>query len=192
MWREANRYAGPLDAVHATAFPYGFPLMCGLRLARRRKVPFLLTPFLHLGDPLDSRDRTRRQYTRPPLVWLLKQADRVFVQTPGEYEMAQRLGVPESRLVLQGLGVDPGDCTGGDRAKARAAWGVAGDTFVIGHLANNSVEKGTVDLLKCLDLTPRPRHAELPAILADVPAQTPRHPTRRAERRAETRLLRRH
>ena len=148
MWRDVNRYTGPLDAVHATAFPYGFPLMCGLRLARRRRVPFLLTPFLHLGDPLDPHDRTRRQYTRPPLVWLLNQADRVFVQTPSEFELAKQLGVPESRLVLQGLGVEPGECTGGDRAKARAAWGVADDTLVIGHLANNSVEKGTVDLLK--------------------------------------------
>src|SRR5207248_2207749 len=49
MWRDAGRYAGPLDAVHATAFPYSFPILCGLRLARRRGVPFFLTPFLHLG-----------------------------------------------------------------------------------------------------------------------------------------------
>jgi glycosyltransferase involved in cell wall biosynthesis len=150
MWQAVNRYSGPLNAVHATAFPYGFPMMCGLRLARRRKVPFLLTPFLHLGDPLDPQDRTRKQYTRPPLAWLLKQADRVFVQTPSEFEIANRLGVPESRLVLQGLGVDPAECTGGDRAKARAGWGVGENTFVIGHLANNSVEKGTVDLLRAV------------------------------------------
>ncbi len=146
MWRDAHRYAGPLDAVHATAFPYGFPLMCGLRLARRRKVPFLLTPFLHLGDPTDPHDRTRKQYTSPALVWLLKQADRVFVQTPSERELAAKLGVKTERLVLQGLGVESSECTGGDRATARAAWGV-GDAFVVGHLANNSVEKGTVDLL---------------------------------------------
>jgi glycosyltransferase involved in cell wall biosynthesis len=151
MWRAVSRYSGPLDAVHATAFPYGFPLMCGLRLARRRKVPFLLTPFLHLGDLFDPHDRTRKQYTHPRFVWLLKQADRVFVQTPGEFELAKRLGVPEPRLVLQGLGVDPSECTGGDRAKARAAWGVDEGTFVVGHLANNSVEKGTVDLLKAVE-----------------------------------------
>ena len=49
--------------------------------------------------------------------------------------------------MLQGLGVDAGECTGGDRAKARAAWGV-GERFVVGHLANNSVEKGTVDFVR--------------------------------------------
>jgi glycosyltransferase involved in cell wall biosynthesis len=149
MWRDAGRYAGPLDAVHATAFPYGFPLVCGLRLARRRKVPFLLTPFLHLGDPTDPHDRTRRQYTSPALVWLLTQADRVFVQTPSEFELAASLGVKRERLMLQGLGVEASECTGGNRHAARAAWGV-GDAFVVGHLANNSVEKGTVDLVTAL------------------------------------------
>lgn len=149
LWRDVQRYAGPLDAVHATAFPYGFPLMCGLRLARRRNVPFLLTPFLHLGDSTDPHDDTRKRYTTPALVWLLKQADRVFVQTPSELDFAAKLGVKRERLVLQGLGVEPCDCTGGDRAKARAAWGV-GDAFVVGHLANNSIEKGTVDLVRAV------------------------------------------
>jgi glycosyltransferase involved in cell wall biosynthesis len=151
MWRDANRYDGALDAVHAAAFPYSFPIACGLRLARRRGVPFLLTPFLHLGDPADSRDRTRRQYTAPHLVWLLWQADRVFVQTRAEREALVELGVPEERVVLQGLGVEPSECTGGDREQFRTACGFAGDEVVIGHLANNSVEKGTVDLLRAAE-----------------------------------------
>lgn len=151
MWRDAGRYDGPLDAVHATAFPYAFPILCGLRLARRRGVPFLLTPFLHLGDPADPADRTRRQYTQPPLRWLLRQADRVFVQTPTEFQAAVGLGVPKDRVVLQGLGVEPADCTGGDRGATRQAWGVPQGEAVIGHLANNSVEKGTVDLLRAAD-----------------------------------------
>ena len=115
MWLDANRFAGPLDAVHATAFPYSFPIVCGLRLARRRGVPFLLTPFLHLGDANDPHDHTRKQYTKPHLRWLLKQADRVFVQTRAERDAAIALGVPVERVVLQGLGVEAGECTGGDR-----------------------------------------------------------------------------
>jgi glycosyltransferase involved in cell wall biosynthesis len=148
MWRDAGRYDGPLDAVHATAFPYAFPILCGLRLARRRGVPFLLTPFLHLGDPADPRDPTRRQYTSPHLTAVLREADRVFVQTPSEFRAVVELGVSEKRVVLQGLGVDPADCTGGDRAAARTAWGAAANEVVIGHLANLSHEKGTIDLLR--------------------------------------------
>ncbi len=143
----ATRFDGPLDAVHALAFPYSFPILCALRLARRRGVPFFLTPFLHLGDPLDPRDRTRRQYTRPHLRWLLKQSDGIFVQTPTEQRAVLEMGIAPGRVILQGLGVDPADCTGGDRAAARAAWGIADGEFVVGHLANASVEKGTVDLL---------------------------------------------
>jgi len=135
MWRDAGRYDGTLDAVHASAFPYAFPILCGLRLARRRGVPFFLTPFLHLGD-----EHTRKQYTAPHLRWLLKQADRVFVQTNLERDAARDLGVKPERIVLQGLGVDANECTGGSRVECVEP--------VIGHLANASVEKGTVDLLK--------------------------------------------
>jgi glycosyltransferase involved in cell wall biosynthesis len=152
MWRDANTFAGPLDAVHAMAFPYSFPLACGLRLARRRGVPFLLTPFLHLGDFENPHDRTRRQYTKPHLRWLLRQADRVFVQTHSERATAIELGVPAERVVLQGQGAEPSECTGGDRDAFRAACGFASDEVVVGHLSNNSVEKGTVDLLRAAEL----------------------------------------
>ncbi|MFO0852286.1 MAG: glycosyltransferase family 4 protein [Gemmataceae bacterium] len=154
MWRDAGRLAGSLDAVHAFTFPHSFVAACGLRLARRRGVPFLLTPFLHLGDPLDPADRTRRQYTSAPLRWLLRQADAVFVQTPSEKDAVERLGVRPERVVLQGLGVDPADCTGGDRTAVRQRWGVGSCTVVVGHLANNSVEKGAVDLLHAVARLP--------------------------------------
>ncbi len=151
MWRDAGNFSGPLDAVHATAFPYSFPIACGLRLARRRRVPFFITPFLHLGDPTNPIDRTRRQYTKPHLRWLLRQADGVFVQTRAESDTAVSLGVPAERVHLQGLGVQPVECTGGNREAVRAAWGVSADEVVIGHLANTSIEKGTVDLLRAAE-----------------------------------------
>ncbi len=147
MLRVARDFDGPLDAVHAFAFPYSFPILAGLRLAQRRGVPFALTPFLHLGDPADPRDRTFTQYTSTPLKWLLRQADRVFVQTPSELTACVKLGVPESRLTLQGLGIDAAECTGGDRERARRSWGVTAGEFVVGHLANLSREKGTPDLV---------------------------------------------
>ena len=148
MWRDAGRFAGPVDAVHAFAFPYSFPAVCGLRLARRLGVPFLLTPFLHLGDPTDPADRTRRQYTTDLLAWFLRQADHIFVQTPSERQAAVELGGSDRKVVLQGLGIDLTECTGGDRSAARRAWGAGPGDFVVGHLANLSVEKGSVDLLR--------------------------------------------
>jgi glycosyltransferase involved in cell wall biosynthesis len=148
MWADAGREDLVFDVVHATAFPYAFPIACARRLARRLGVPFLLTPFLHLGDPDDPRDRTRRAYTAPALLSLAHSADRVFVQTEVERAALLACGLPAAKLVLQGLGVEPAECTGGGRSRARQAWGAAGDEVVIGHLANLSNEKGTVDLLR--------------------------------------------
>jgi glycosyltransferase involved in cell wall biosynthesis len=148
MWRDAGRAEESFDLVHASAFPYGWPLACGLRLARRLGVPFLLTPFLHTGDPEDPRDRTRRAYTSPGLMSLGNAAARVFVQTEGERDALLQRGVPEHKLVLQGMGVDLAACTGGARDRVRAEWEVHPDEVVIGHLANLSVEKGSVDLLR--------------------------------------------
>lgn len=147
MWRDAGRPERSFDIVHASAFPYAFPIACGLRLARTLCIPFVVTPFLHLGDPIDSRDRTRRSYTQPALLTLLHAADRVFVQTTIEHDTLLGLGLTAEKLVLQGMGVNFDDCTGGDRDRARRSWGVAADEVLVGHLANKSVEKGTADLL---------------------------------------------
>jgi glycosyltransferase involved in cell wall biosynthesis len=147
MWKDSGHDSTPFDVVHATAFPYAWPLACGLRLARRQNIPFLVTPFLHLGDPDNPRDATRRSYTRPALAELLHAADRVFVQTTSEWQMAAALGVANNRLALLGMGVDPKECTGGNRS-VRQAWGVEEPEPVIGLLANQSAEKGTIDLLK--------------------------------------------
>jgi glycosyltransferase involved in cell wall biosynthesis len=151
MWADAGRAADRFDVVHATAFPYVFPIACARRLARRLGVPFLLTPFVHTGDPDDPADRTRRAFTQPALLALARSADRVFVQTEGERRTLAECGVPEGRLVVQGMGVDRDACTGGDRGRARTAWGVGDKDVVVGHLANLSAEKGTVDLLRAAE-----------------------------------------
>jgi glycosyltransferase involved in cell wall biosynthesis len=152
MWSDAGRADRPFDLVHATAFPYAWPLACGLRLARRLRIPFVVTPFLHLGDPDDPGDRTCQAYTTPALLSLLRAADRVFVQTRLEHTALVERGIAADRLVLQGLGVEPAECTGGRRDQPRRAWGVAEDEVVVGHLANNSEEKGSVDLLRAAEL----------------------------------------
>jgi glycosyltransferase involved in cell wall biosynthesis len=149
MWHAAGRVQERADVVHVSAFPYGWLLACGYRLARRQRARFAVTPFLHLGDPT-APDRTRRAYLAPHLTRYLHLADVVFAQTPSEHAAIVRLGVPAERVVLQGLGVAPSECTGGVRARARQTWGIRPGEVVVGHLANNSVEKGTVDLLQAL------------------------------------------
>jgi glycosyltransferase involved in cell wall biosynthesis len=151
MWRDAGAEPQQFDAVHASAFPYAFPIACAWRLARRLGVRFFITPFLHLGDPNDPHDKTRRGYTTPALRWLLNEADAIFVQTPSERDATLAMGLPVEKIHLQGLGVEPTECTGGDRWSARERWNLPADAFVVGHLTNNSYEKGTNDLLAALE-----------------------------------------
>jgi glycosyltransferase involved in cell wall biosynthesis len=152
MWRDSGQPVESFDVVHAAAFPYAWPIVCGLRLARRLHIPFGVTPFIHLGDPENPSDATRRAYLSPALLSLLRSADRVFVQTGLEKTALQQRGIPEAKLVLLGMGVDERECAGGNRRAARTEWRVADDDVVIGHLANLSEEKGTVDLLRAADL----------------------------------------
>jgi glycosyltransferase involved in cell wall biosynthesis len=150
MWHDAG-HGRDFDIVHATAFPYAWPIACGRRLAARSGVPFVVTPFLHLGDPANPNDPMRRAYTAPALVSLLRAARMVFVQTHVECAALRGLGLTEDRLALLGMGVEPAECTGGDRTRARQYWDAAAQEVVIGHLANLSREKGTIDLLQAAD-----------------------------------------
>lgn len=151
MWRDAGRVEERFDLVHATALPYGWPIACGLRLARRLRVPFVLTPFVHLGDLDNPRDPTRRAYTSPAFRFLMRSADRVFVQTRLERDALAGLGIPADRLLLLGMGVEEAECTGGDRERVRREWDAAPGDVVVGHLANLSEEKGSVDLLRAAE-----------------------------------------
>jgi glycosyltransferase involved in cell wall biosynthesis len=151
MWRDARRTDLSFDVVHGTAFPYAWPIACGWRLARRLGVPFMLTPFLHLGNPDDPHDPSRRAYLSPALLWLLRAADRIFVQTELERSALVQEGIAPERLVLLGMGVDAAECTCGQRDACRRQWSLNSDEVMIGHLANNSEEKGSVDLLRAAE-----------------------------------------
>lgn len=146
MWRDAGRDVN-VDVIHAIAFPYASILRCALRLAQNARARFVITPFLHTGDPDNPDDPIRRAYTSRHLVAILRHADRVLVQTPSEGRVIEGMGIAPERIVLQGLGVDSAECTGGNREAARRAWGVRPDEMVVGHLANLSIEKGSLDLM---------------------------------------------
>jgi glycosyltransferase involved in cell wall biosynthesis len=63
------------------------------------------------------------------------------------------------------MGVDPAECTGGDRVAARRRWGIRDDEVVVAHLANKSAEKGTVDLLLAAEAL-WPGHPKVRLLLA--------------------------
>lgn len=145
--REVRTLGARFDIVHGAALPYSVLLDVARRAAARAGARLVFSPFLHVGNPADPRQRVRRIYLSPTNVALLRQADLVLVQTTVERDALSDAGVRPDRMRLVGMGVDEADCTGGDRVRGRARWGLSAAEPVVGHLANKSADKGTVDLL---------------------------------------------
>ena len=173
------------DLVHAAAFPYGWSSNRPGGSRASGRCPSWSRPSCTWATHSTPGTAIRAIYLAPALLALLAAADRVFVQTEVERAALLERGLPAEKLVLQGMGVDLQDCTGGDRRQARAQWGVSEEEIVIGHLANLSPEKGSVDLLgaadharqKGLPFSPgagRAGDAELPQLLATVLEDIPR------------------
>jgi glycosyltransferase involved in cell wall biosynthesis len=148
MRRAIRARAFDYDIVHASAFPYAWPIVCARDLARQCGAAFFLTPFLHLGDRDNPQDATRQRYLGRHFVKLLCSADRVFAQTDREAEQMRHVGVDPRCIVRQGMGVEVAEVSGGNRDRWRAVWGLRPSDVVIGHLANLSEEKGSCDLLR--------------------------------------------
>jgi glycosyltransferase involved in cell wall biosynthesis len=123
-----------------------------MKLAKIQKIPFLLTPFLHLGNLDDPKNRIRKGYTHPALLILAKNANAIFAQTEFEAQTLEDLGIEPKRIHLQGMGVDLQSCTKGNSATARKLWHLAPNEIVVGQLANLSWDKGSTDLLSAMEI----------------------------------------
>lgn len=138
---------GRIDLVHAAGLPYSSLLYAGVRLAASASAPLIISPFTHVPPPGKQAALMTRAYLSPLNRTLLDRADRVFVQTEFERQTMIELGLRPSAQTVVGLGVDADECTGGERIRFREQHGLAAHDVVIGHLANKSWDKGTVDLL---------------------------------------------
>jgi len=138
-----ERIPAGIDLVHGVNISLEWPLLAGRRYARRHGLPFVATPFVHVGVR-----EVERFYTMPHQMAALQDADRVFVQTEIEGRELARLGVPAERIVLLGMGIDPEATRGGDRDRFRAEHGI--DGAVITFMGALTDDKGVVHLLRAM------------------------------------------
>ena len=76
MWHDAKQDSRRFDVVHATAFPYAWPILCTQAgSSRGQHFPDAFSP---PGRPDDLQDRTRRAYLSASLRSLLLEADGIF------------------------------------------------------------------------------------------------------------------
>jgi glycogen(starch) synthase len=135
---------GPgFDLVHGVNIALEWPLLAGWHYARRHGLPFVATPFVHVGGRA-----VQRFYTMPHQLAALRDADRVIVQTGIEARELARLGVSEARIIRLGMGVDLDQVCGGDGARFRAQHGIDGP--VVTFMGVLTDDKGAVHLLQAM------------------------------------------
>jgi glycogen(starch) synthase len=131
------------DLVHGVNVALEWPLLAGWQYARRHGLPFVTTPFVHVGERA-----VQRFYTMPHQLAALRDADRVIVQTGIEARALVSLGVPQARIVRLGMGVDLDQVCGGDGARFRAQHGIDGPLVTFMGVLTD--DKGTVHLLQAM------------------------------------------
>jgi glycogen synthase len=145
--RALDALSEPFDLVHAANIPLDSIIYAAFRFAQRRQLPFVVTPFTHLGEPGDR--RIRKYYTMPHQIEMLKRADAVIVQTDLEAQALAECGVPRSKLRCIGVGVNPDEVLGGDAARLRATYQVEGP--IVFFLGTAAYDKGTMHVVEAME-----------------------------------------
>ncbi len=137
---------GPFDLLHATNITLDFAILPAHAYAKRHRIPFLCTPFVHLGEP--GNDAIVRYYSMPHQIDVLRHSDRIITMTGLERDFLAARGVARERLRVVGAGVTPAEILGGDGARFRAEEHVPGPLVLyIGALAR---DKGVIHLVEAM------------------------------------------
>jgi glycosyltransferase involved in cell wall biosynthesis len=136
----------PFDLVGSANITLDFTILPALAFARRRNIPHVITPFVHLGEP--NNPQIRRYYAMRHQVAVLKASRRVIVQTPIEREFLQAEGIPPERLSVVGAWVEPDRLLGGDGGRFRAVHGIGGP--IVLTLGTAAYDKGSIHLLEAM------------------------------------------
>jgi glycogen synthase len=135
------------DLVHGINIALEWPLLCAWRYARQHHLPFVATPFVHVGE--QSRSDVLINYVMPHQLEALQDADAVIVQTDIERRALASLGIADDRLHRLGMGVNLADLQGGDAQRFRARHNLADP--IVTFLGVVTRDKGSFDLVRAVE-----------------------------------------
>jgi glycogen synthase len=136
-----------IDLVHGINIALEWPPLAAWRYARRHDLPFVMTPFVHVGEA--GHADVLINYVMPHQLEILRDADAVIVQTEIEQRVLAQLGVREDRLYRHGMGVDLDKLTGGDAARFRARHQLTDP--IVTFLGVVTYDKGSFHLVQALE-----------------------------------------
>ena len=145
--RTLEQLPAPIDVVHGVNIALEWPPIAAWRYARRRGLPFVMTPFVHVGE--EGRSDVLINYVMPHQLEVLQDADAVIVQTDIERRALIQLGVREDRLQRHGMGVDLETLVSGDADRFRARHKLTDP--IVTFLGVVTYDKGSFHLVQALE-----------------------------------------
>jgi len=138
----------PADVIHVGPLPYSHLMYYGVREAHRRGIRAIATPCIHFGE--DTNDEVSRYYTQRFQIALLNRCHTVLALTEVERQRLLQLGVSAARIAVTGVGINPGEVTGGDGGRFRSKWAIRGP--IVLHLGMKAPDKGSVAVVEAMKL----------------------------------------
>jgi glycosyltransferase involved in cell wall biosynthesis len=132
-------------------FSLVFEALChaGLRFAESRGLPFVLTPFTHLGaGPTPGSDRPSRVYTMRHQLDIAQRSAALITMTPTEQRYYTARGVTGAHVHVVGSGVTPPRLLDGDAQTFRRQFGI--ETPIVAYLNALAYDKGATTTIEAL------------------------------------------
>jgi glycosyltransferase involved in cell wall biosynthesis len=137
---------GAFNLVHTTNIPFEAMIADAADYAERVRIPHIITPFTHLGEPGDR--GISRYYTMRHQLDLERRAARLITQTRLERDFLSDLGVPTHKMERVGVGVNPYDVVGGNGERFRHKYGVEGP--IVYYIGAAAYDKGTAHTIEAM------------------------------------------
>lgn len=134
------------DLVHAFNLSWESCLVDTYEVADLRRQAYLMTPFLHTGEP--HHHRVLRNYSMSHQLAALRGSRQVIVQTPTEARAIEAMGVDRQRIAEVGVGVDPAQISGGDAGRFRARHNLHGP--LVAFIGRATRDKGATTMVRAM------------------------------------------
>ncbi|MBX2997421.1 MAG: glycosyltransferase family 4 protein [Caldilineaceae bacterium] len=149
LWRWLDETNDPFDLIAGMTICFEPFSTAGLRLARRRRIPFVVYPLTHLGaGRAPGEDALSRFYTMRHQVETVVQSDGLVAQTETERDFYLTRGLSPARAVVGGPGLHVDQLLGGDGERFRAQHTIFGP--MVAAIGSMSADKGTVHTVEAV------------------------------------------
>lgn len=133
-----SQIAHPIDLIHGFNISWEHPMLVGWQFAQQRKLPFVTTPFAHLGS---GHDRVALNSTMDHQRRMLREAAAVLTLTDIERHGLAQYGVDLARIATIGGGLDSLPDSP-PAAEVMARWGVKRPFLLF--IGRHNQEKGAI------------------------------------------------